>query len=265
MAKLIRENVIAEALDLLDEVGLDAVSTRQLAKRLGVEQPSLYWHFHKKEDLLAAMAEAAMAPHATAPLPTGSDNWRDWFADNTRSFRRTLLTRRDGARLHAGSMPAGADLDRALRKYEFLLAAGLPAEDARTAMLTSSRFTVGSVLEEQADPDPRIDHEAAFEAGLALILRGLSGYHPAMQPEPISTAEYESQLNQLHERREELEEAETTLTSHDHGGGLPADQQNRLDRVRGELADVLQEIGDLKDRYADAGGAKPDPDGALGE
>jgi len=92
-----------------------------------------------------------------------------------------------------------------------------------------------------------------------------SYYHPAMQPEPISTAEYESQLNQLHERREELEEAETTLTSHDHGGGLPADDQNRLERVRGQLADVLQQIGDLKDRYADAGNAKPDPDGALGE
>ena len=42
MTKMNREIVIAEALGLLDEVGLDAVSTRRLAKRLGVEQPSLY-------------------------------------------------------------------------------------------------------------------------------------------------------------------------------------------------------------------------------
>ncbi|MDX3799117.1 hypothetical protein [Streptomyces sp. AK04-3B] len=53
------------------------------------------------------------------------------------------------------------------------------------AMLTASRFTVGSVLEEQADTDtgdsadppadlPVIDHESAFEAGLALILNGLT-------------------------------------------------------------------------------------------
>jgi exonuclease VII small subunit len=87
----------------------------------------------------------------------------------------------------------------------------------------------------------------------------------AVQPEPISPEEYESQLDQLHERRAELEELETTLTSHDHGGGLPADEQNRLARVRGRLADVLQQIGDLRDRYADAGGAPPDPEGALGE
>ena len=75
----------------------------------------------------------------------------------------------------------------------------------------------------------------------------------------------EAELNRLHERREELEERETTLAAHDHGGGLPAGEQNRLDRVHGELADVLQQIGDLQDRYADGGGAKPDPDGALGE
>lgn len=86
-----------------------------------------------------------------------------------------------------------------------------------------------------------------------------------MQPEPISTDEYQTELNRLHERREELEEKETKLVGHDHGGGLAADDQNRLDRVRGELADVLQRIGDLKDRYADATGAPAEPDGALGE
>jgi hypothetical protein len=86
-----------------------------------------------------------------------------------------------------------------------------------------------------------------------------------MQPESISSDDFAAQLDRLHERREELEERETELISHDHGGGLPAAQQNRLERVRGELADVLQQIGDLKDRYADATGAPADPDGALGE
>ncbi|WP_411123893.1 TetR/AcrR family transcriptional regulator C-terminal domain-containing protein [Streptomyces sp. x-19] len=178
-----REAVIAEALVLLDEVGLDAVSTRRLAKRLNVEQPSLYWYFRTKKDLLAAMAEAAMEPHATAPLPTPGDDWHDWFADNTRSFRRTLLMHRDGARLHAGSTPTG-DLDRIRRKTDFLVASGVLEWDAQMAMLAASRFTVGSVLEEQADTGPGdsadlpvdvpvIDHESAFEAGLAFILNGL--------------------------------------------------------------------------------------------
>ena len=176
-----RETVIAEALDLLDEVGLDAVSTRRLAQRLGVEQPSLYWHFKNKKELLGAMAEAAMAPHATAPLPAPEEDWRAWFRENTRSFRRTLLLRRDGARLHAGSRPGGGDLDRIAHKMAFLVASGLPEQQAAMAMLAAGRFTVGSVLEEQAEDGaagspgiPPIDHDSAFEAGLTLIVEGLA-------------------------------------------------------------------------------------------
>ncbi|WP_161300515.1 TetR/AcrR family transcriptional regulator C-terminal domain-containing protein [Streptomyces sp. SID5785] len=179
-----RETVVAEALDLLDEVGLDTVSTRLLAARLGVEQPSLYYHFRTKKDLLAAMAEAAMAPHATAPLPSPGDDWREWFLENARGFRNTLLLRRDGARLHAGTVPTG-DLDRIRRKMSFLVTAGVPEKDAQMAMLAAGRYTVGCVLEEQADPGsaaaplpadaPDLDHEAAFEAGLGLILDGLTG------------------------------------------------------------------------------------------
>jgi TetR/AcrR family transcriptional regulator, tetracycline repressor protein len=185
VAKVNREIVVAEALDLLDEVGLDALSTRQLAKRLGIEQPSLYSHFRNKDELLTAMAEAAMAPHATAPLPAPGEDWRDWFLENTRSFRRTLLMHRDGARLHAGTSPGMPDLDRIAHKMAFLVASGVPERDAQMAMLTASRFTVGSVLEEQAEAAldggadlppgvPAIDHESAFEAGLALIVEGLA-------------------------------------------------------------------------------------------
>ncbi|MFF0142270.1 TetR/AcrR family transcriptional regulator C-terminal domain-containing protein [Streptomyces sp. NPDC005227] len=182
--KVHRENVVGAALDLLDEVGLDGVSTRQLAKRLGVEQPSLYYHFRNKKELLSAMAEAAMEPHSTAPLPQAGEDWRRWFLENTRSFRRTLLMHRDGARLHAGSSPGVISLDRVAHKMGFLLAAGLPEREAQMAMLAASRYTVGSVLEEQAAPGiavdadhpvvPVIDDERAFEAGLTLIVDGLA-------------------------------------------------------------------------------------------
>lgn len=81
------------------------------------------------------------------------------------------------------STPTG-DLDRIRRKMDFLVASGVPERDAQVAMLAAGRFTVGSVLEEQADTAPGadadlpadvpvIDHESAFEADLALILNGL--------------------------------------------------------------------------------------------
>ncbi|WP_407940243.1 hypothetical protein [Nocardioides acrostichi] len=65
----------------------------------------------------------------------------------------------------------------------FLAASGVLEADAQMAMLAASRYTVGCVLEEQADGPvdvdarqliiPHIDHDAAFEAGLTLILHGL--------------------------------------------------------------------------------------------
>jgi TetR/AcrR family tetracycline transcriptional repressor len=184
MAKLERGAVVHEALALLDEVGLDGVSTRALARRLRVEQPSLYWHFRNKRELMAAMAAAAVAPLDATPLPTVGEDWRAWFLDNHRRFRRALLDHRDGARLHAGSTPSGDTRDRLMLKLAFLEQSGLAQADAIAGMLAASRFTVGSALEQQADPDqdaghtpeehPGIPtHEQAFEAGLRMILSGL--------------------------------------------------------------------------------------------
>lgn len=96
-----------------------------------------------------------------------------------------MLMRRDGAELQAGSHPCTVDIDRITHKMAFLVASGLPERDAQMAMLASSRFTVGSVLEEQAEvclpatkenliDVPEIDHESAFEEGLKLILDGLA-------------------------------------------------------------------------------------------
>lgn len=183
--------MVEAALDLLDEVGIDEVSTRRLAQRLGVEQPSLYWHVRSKAELLDAMAEAAMSPHREEPLPGPDDDRLAWFAENSRSLRRTLLSRRDGARLHAGSRPAENDLGRIAHKLAFLRTGGLPEPVAQLALLASSRFTVGSVLEEQADlahgarSSPvatGVDHEAAFEAGLSLITDGLAQHRVGAAP-----------------------------------------------------------------------------------
>ena len=53
--RLDRERIVDAAMALLDEVGLDAFSTRALAARLGVRQPALYWHFRNRRALLEAM------------------------------------------------------------------------------------------------------------------------------------------------------------------------------------------------------------------
>lgn len=195
MAKIDRAVAVREALALLDEVGLDGVSTRAVARRLRVEQPSLYWHFKNKQELLAAMAAAALERQDALPLPQPGADWRSWFLENYRSFRSALLAHRDGARLHAGSVPDGASRERLLQKFAFLVGAGVPQSHAIAGMLAASRFTVGSALEQQADPDADETaaaattgqlavptHDQAFEAGLLMLLTGLEGVSATDSP-----------------------------------------------------------------------------------
>lgn len=60
MAKLDKEQVIDNALVLLHEVGIDGLTTRKLAQKIGVEQPTLYWHVKNKRALLDALAETIL-------------------------------------------------------------------------------------------------------------------------------------------------------------------------------------------------------------
>lgn len=50
--------ILAEALDLMAEVGYHGASLRELAKRLGISQPSLYHYFATKEELVEQIIEA---------------------------------------------------------------------------------------------------------------------------------------------------------------------------------------------------------------
>ncbi|RUT66676.1 hypothetical protein CKG00_10015 [Morganella morganii] len=52
MARLNRESVIDAALELLNETGIDGLTTRKLAQKLGIEQSTLYRHVKNKRALL---------------------------------------------------------------------------------------------------------------------------------------------------------------------------------------------------------------------
>jgi TetR/AcrR family tetracycline transcriptional repressor len=57
---LTREAVVARALEIGTAEGLSAVSLRRLAQELGVTPMALYRHVRDKQDLINAMAEAAL-------------------------------------------------------------------------------------------------------------------------------------------------------------------------------------------------------------
>jgi TetR/AcrR family tetracycline transcriptional repressor len=148
--RLTRDAVLRAALELLNEAGIDNLSTRRLAQRLGVQSPTLYWHFKSKADLLDAMAETIMLERHGQSLPQPGEAWQDWFVANACSFRNALLAYRDGARLHAGTRPQHAHFDAIEAKLRLLCEAGFTPAQALNLMLALGRFVIGWVLEEQA-------------------------------------------------------------------------------------------------------------------
>ncbi len=146
-----RDRIIGEALDLLNEVGIDKLSTRKLAERLSVQQPALYWHFKSKSLLLDALNSEMLVRFHTHRLPQHGEDWVAFTFATARSMRRTLLAVRDGARLAAGTRPSPTDFADAERQLALYVDAGFSAEEALHISIAVARYVVGFVLEEQGE------------------------------------------------------------------------------------------------------------------
>ena len=84
-ARLTRERVLGIAVELADEGGIDAVSMRRIAARLGVEAMSLYHHVPGKEAILSGLVEVVVGRFQ---LPADSNNWKS-------ALRRTAMSAYD--------------------------------------------------------------------------------------------------------------------------------------------------------------------------
>lgn len=175
-SRLNREDVLCAALALLNEVGIDALSTRRLAERLGVQSPTLYWHFKNKAALLDAMSEAIVLAHQPQAEPAPGQPWQDWLMSSGRNFRRALLAYRDGARLHAGTRPGLPQFASMEARLRLLCAAGFEPGQATRLMMAVGRFVIGWVLEEQSalqpDAPPSAQAEGPDAAQYPLLAAG---------------------------------------------------------------------------------------------
>jgi TetR/AcrR family tetracycline transcriptional repressor len=154
-----RDRIIDEAMRLLNDVGIDKLTTRKLAERLGVQQPALYWHFKNKSALLDAVNTEMVLRHHASRLPSPGQDWAEFTYANARSMRKTLLAVRDGARLTAGTRPSVTEFADAEQVLKLYVDAGFSASEAFGIAISVTRYVVGYVLEEQGERE-RNDEDA---------------------------------------------------------------------------------------------------------
>ena len=91
---LSRERVLAAAVALADEHGIQALTMRRLAVDLGVEAMSLYYHLPDKETLLDGVAETVVDEITTAVEPAAADTAANGTGSWRAVLRRQFLTAR---------------------------------------------------------------------------------------------------------------------------------------------------------------------------
>jgi AcrR family transcriptional regulator len=171
VARLDLEAVLDAAIALADEGGLEAVSLRRLADRLGVTAMALYRYVPSKEALLDGMADRL---YGELDLPGPDDGWWEGLAGLARSTRRLLLAHPWAAPLFARPLagPSGHALDRAM--HDAFLRAGFSAAEARELHDHVSNMAFALVTPELN----RKPNRAAFERGLELLHAGLEARRP---------------------------------------------------------------------------------------
>ena len=152
MAKGVTVPAIVDAgFAVLAERGLDGLTMRLVADRLGVKAPAIYWHLASKADLLDEMATAMWREvMATEGMALEGDA-ATTLAAFAQAVRSTVLRYRDGAKLFAGTYLTDTDL---LRQQEagltMMLAQGFDVHGAAQATALVYSFTIGFTIEEQA-------------------------------------------------------------------------------------------------------------------
>jgi len=143
-ASLTREAIVDAAAEILDERGIDGLTMRAVAERLGAGAMSLYRHVDGREELLDLVI--ARLTSEIPDRPTSGD-WRADLVLLARDMRAALLRRPNLTVLltsRAGAAGGGLPtLDRALG---ILRRAGLSPADAAFANHALGNYVAGAAL-----------------------------------------------------------------------------------------------------------------------
>lgn len=168
-----REKITEAAIGVADEAGLDGLTMKAVAARLGPYSPmALYRHVHSKEGLFDLMLDAA-----TAEIPLPGEPGDDWRGDlRTLALETRRMTSRHpwfAVLVHARP-PAGPHM---MRRLEFMLTVlvrrGATVGDAMTYAALIDRHVLGSALQEseEARLERRhgLDDDARLYAAIAAL------------------------------------------------------------------------------------------------
>jgi len=196
---LTKAAIVQAALDLLDETGMDGLTVRALASRLGVQAPALYWHVRNKQALLDEMATRIwrQVGDVMSGLPAGLP-WREVMATYAATVRRELLGHRDGAKAFSGTTLTDPDVVRRQEvTFSSLVRQGFTLPDAVRGLLLLHNFTIGFCIEEQAVIQAIASGDERYSLARRAELIGPDSAPLAVEAGPVIFGDPETRFTEL--------------------------------------------------------------------
>jgi AcrR family transcriptional regulator len=198
---LSQERIVAAAMELLDAQGVDGLTMRRLADRLGSGVMSLYWHVDKKEDVFDLALDAVLE-YRGRPQRVESQDWRADAVHLLEDWRASMLRHPWSASLLPRRALGPNMLSRLERLSKALSRAGVAEADLNAAIWSLWNYVMGATItrasfdlsdEDRAAAQARLsrlsertptiersrlllddDWDGAFRKGLGFLLDGLS-------------------------------------------------------------------------------------------
>jgi AcrR family transcriptional regulator len=85
------EEILAGAFEVAAQVSIDNLSMPVLARHLDVGVTSIYWYFRRKDDLLDAMTDRALAQYEFTVPDIDASNWRESLRNHAQTMRKEFL------------------------------------------------------------------------------------------------------------------------------------------------------------------------------
>jgi len=173
---LSRERVLTAALTVADEGGLDGLTIRSLAQRVGARPMSLYHYVANKDEILDGLVDLVFAE---IELPEASGRWREEMTKRARSARQVLGRHPWSiALLESRATPGPATLRHHDATIGALRAGGFSIAQTAHAYAVLDAFVYGFAVQEASLPFEGPDGAAEVAGPIMELMQ--AGDYPHM-------------------------------------------------------------------------------------
>jgi len=161
------ERIVATAVELLDDQGIDGLTMRRLADRLGAGAMSLYWHVGSKEEVFDLALDSVLE-YRGLPQTDEARDWRGEVIHMLEDWRAGMLRHPWSASL----LPRRALGPNILARLELLSQtlgrAGVADADLNVAIWSLWNYVIGATIT-RASFGPSDDDRAAAQQRLGRL------------------------------------------------------------------------------------------------